>query len=312
MPVGFGRRNTVGGPRQRTERTTSDIMAGMQHSTALSTLIRRSLEEDIGPGDVTTTACVPAGLVGAATIRAKQDLVVCGHREAVEVFNQVGADYRPAVEEGCKATPGTVVATVVGPVRALLMGERVALNFLMHLSGIATNTARVVGVARRLRVVDTRKTTPLIRAQQRRAVRAGGGSSHRFALYDGVLIKDNHIVAAGGVGVAIAAARAHAHHLLRIEVEVEDAAQARAAVEAGADVVMLDNMSNEQMAGIVAELKGRALFEASGNMTAERLPGLEDIGIDVVSIGGLIHQARWVDLSMKLDPMDVLVATEQG
>ena len=277
----------------------------MQHDIHSPTadLVRRALVEDIGGGDVTTEACVPAALQGTARIRAKQELVVAGHREAVEVFRQMGARYTPLLDEGAAASPGDTVATVTGPVRALLTGERVALNFLMHLSGIATHTRAVVAAAPGLRVVDTRKTTPLIRAPQRRAVRSGGGANHRFALYDGVLIKDNHIVAAGGVEAAIAAARARCHHLLRIEVEVETAAQARQAVDAGADVVMLDNMDDATMAAIIDELRGRALFEASGNMTAERLPRLHEIGVDVVSIGGLIHQARWVDLSMKLDPI---------
>ena len=276
----------------------------MTTDPALHTLVRRALAEDVGPGDVTTNACVPAHVRATARIVAKQELVVAGLAEAAEVFSQVGAGWSAEAAEGDRVARGAVVARVSGPARAMLTGERVALNFLMHLSGIATHTAQVVAAAAgRLRVVDTRKTAPLLRAQQRRAVAAGGGSNHRFALYDGVLIKDNHIVAAGGIAAAVAAARSRAHHLLRIEVEVETAAQARQAVEAGADVIMLDNMSDDQMAAIVSELRGRAVFEASGNMTADRLPRLADIGIDVVSIGGLIHQARWADLSMKFDPL---------
>ena len=266
-------------------------------------LVRRALAEDIGGGDITTRSTVPPDLHGTATLRAKQDLVLCGHTEAVAVFSAMGATYEPQVAEGVSVVPGTVVARASGRVGALLTAERVALILLMHLSGIATHTRSVVAGVSRLRVVDTRKTIPLLRAQQRRAVRAGGGSNHRFALYDGVLIKDNHIVAAGGVKQAVAAARSRAHHLLKIEVEVESFEQAQAAVEAGADVIMLDNMSNDQMAVVVEAFAGKALFEASGNMTAERLPELEALGIDVVSMGGLIHQARWVDLSMKLDPL---------
>ena len=270
---------------------------------ALTELVRRALIEDVGPGDITTQSCVPADATATARIRAKQALVVCGHDEAVEVFRQVGATYRPRVAEGAMAAPGDVVAELSGPARALLTGERLALNFLMMMSGIATHTrATMAAAAGDLRVVDTRKTAPLLRRQQRRAVVAGGAANHRFALYDGILIKDNHIVAAGGIAAAVGAARQNAHHLLRIEVEVEDAEGARRAVEAGADVVMLDNMSDDDMAAVVRELRGRARFEASGNMSAERLPGLAAIGIDVVSIGGLIHQARWADLSMKFDP----------
>jgi nicotinate-nucleotide pyrophosphorylase (carboxylating) len=268
-----------------------------------ASLVRLALQEDLGGGDITTESTVPVGLEGTGRIRAKQELVVAGHVEAAETFAQRGARYEALVEEGALVQAGELVARIHGPLRAVLTAERVALNFLMHLSGIATHTRRVVAHAAGLRVVDTRKTAPLLRAPQRRAVRLGGGANHRFALYDGVLIKDNHIVAAGGVGAAVRAARARAHHLLRIEVEVETAQQAQEAVDAGADVIMLDNMSDAQMAAIIDAHRGAALFEASGNMSAERLPGVAAAGVDVVSIGGLIHQARWVDLSLKLDPL---------
>ena len=275
----------------------------MHIDPALTELVRRALIEDVGPGDITTQSCVPSDATATARIRAKQSLVVCGHDEAAEVCRQVGARYQVRVAEGQVADPGAVVAELSGPARALLTGERLALNFLMMMSGIATHTRATMDAAEGdIRVVDTRKTAPLLRRQQRRAVVAGGAANHRFALYDGILIKDNHIIAAGGIAAAVRAARAHAHHLLRIEVEVEDAAGARQAVQAGADVVMLDNMGDDDMAAVVEELRGRVRFEASGNMSAERLPGLAAIGIDVVSIGGLIHQARWADLSMKFDP----------
>jgi nicotinate-nucleotide pyrophosphorylase (carboxylating) len=151
-----------------------------------------------------------------------------------------------------------------------------------------------------MRVVDTRKTTPLLRALERGAVRTGGGHNHRFALYDGILIKDNHIAAAGGISRAVERARSAAHHLLKIEVEASTPEEVDEAILAGADVIMLDNMGEAAMAAAITKHKGRALFEASGNITAERLPGLVALGLDVVSMGGLIHQARWVDLSMKL------------
>lgn len=270
-----------------------------------ASLVRLALQEDLGGGDITTESTVPASLEGTGCIRAKQELVLAGHVEAAETFAQRGARYEVVVEEGELAQPGQVVARIHGPLRGVLTAERVALNFLMHLSGIATHTRQVVANAAGLRVVDTRKTVPLMRAPERRAVRLGGAANHRFALYDGVLIKDNHIVAAGGVTAAVRAARARAHHLLRIEVEVETAAQAREAVDAGADVIMLDNMSDEQMATIIDKHRGEAVFEASGNMSAARLPGVAAAGVDVVSIGGLIHQARWVDLSLKLDPLQL-------
>jgi len=275
----------------------------------LSELVRLALYEDIGSGDLTTQATVPEGARGHGVIRAKSPggLVVCGQREAQEVFRQLDSrvEYSVCVPEGQRAGPGTVIAELKGPLASILTGERLALNFLMHLSGIATHTQDTVAVVpegSQLRVVDTRKTAPLLREPQRRAVCIGGGANHRFALYDGVLIKDNHIVAAGGITAAVQSARARIHHLLRIEVEVESLDEAREAVEAGADVVMLDNMDDAQVAEALGELRGRALFEVSGNITAERLPMLSRLGVDVVSIGGLIHQARWADLSLKLTP----------
>lgn len=264
-------------------------------------LVRLALAEDVGPGDRTTEACVPADATSTARITAKAPLVVCGHTEAAEVFRQMGARYETVVPEGLAVASGTVIARLSGNSRALLTGERVALNFLMKLSGIATRTRDVVRSSGGVRVVDTRKTSPLLRAPERRAVRVGGGHNHRFALFDGILIKENHITAAGGIAAAVHAARAVAHHLLRIEVEVEDAREAAEAVAAGADVLLLDNMDDETMAGIIRTHRGACLFEASGNLTAERLVGLPGIGIDVASMGGLIHQATWADLSMKFD-----------
>lgn len=266
----------------------------------LTELVRLALEEDVGNGDLTTEATVPAGRLGEAHIRAKQRLVLCGNAEAAEVFRQVGAVYMPLFEDGAQVEPGVVFAQVRGPLRALLTGERVALNLLMQLSGIATHTRRFVEGAPGLRVVDTRKTTPLWRASQRRAVRIGGAANHRFALYDGILIKDNHIVAAGGITAAVRAARGAAHHLLRVEVECESAAEVEEALAAGADVIMLDNMDDAQVGAVITRHRGRALFEVSGNVTAARLPVLAALGVDLVSVGGLIHQATWADISMKL------------
>ncbi len=268
---------------------------------SLVELVQRALEEDIGQGDITTNSTIDAEANDTAFIRSKEELVVCGHLVAREVFRQMGASYKAIVNEGVLVPPLTVIAEVSGNTRALLTGERVALNFLMKLSGIATNTFRIIsGIEATFRIVDTRKTTPLLREQERRAVQVGGGKNHRFALYDGILIKDNHISSCGSITNAIKRAKENAHHLLKIEIEVEDKKGLKEAIEAGADVVMLDNMTNKQLVEAVAFNKGRVLLEASGNMNRTRLQEIQSIGIDVVSIGGLIHQARWVDLSMKM------------
>ena len=286
----------------------------------LSDLVRLALEEDVGPGDVTTRAVVAPTARGAARIVAKQAIVVSGQAAAAEVFRQLDARYEPVVADGAEAEPGVVVARVEGTLAALLTGERTALNFLMRLCGVATHTRSVVRAAGGLRVVDTRKTTPLLRALEKEAVRHGGAANHRYALYDGVLIKDNHIVAAGGLTTAVRRARASAHHLLRIEVEVESLGELREALAAGADVVLLDNMDDATLHEAVAMRAAHraaggqpVVLEASGNMTAERIARLAATlqganlqgagGLDFVSMGGLVHQARWADLSMRIDPL---------
>ncbi len=275
----------------------------------LAELVRLALDEDVGPGDVTTRAVVDPTRGGTGRIVAKQPMVVSGQAAAAEVFRQVGAQYTARICDGAPAESGSVVAMVEGPYAALLTGERTALNFLMRLCGIATHTHAVVQLACGLRVVDTRKTTPLHRALEKAAVRHGGAANHRHALYDGVMIKDNHVVAAGGIGAAVALARASAHHLLRVEVEVESLAELDQALAAGADIVLLDNMDDSALVAAVARRDAvaaaggaRAILEASGNMTGERIARIAGIGLDFVSMGGLVHQARWVDLSMRIDP----------
>jgi len=275
----------------------------------LEALIRLALEEDVGSGDLTTDAIVPPDAAGSAVILAKQRLVLCGHAAAAAVFDAFGATYTPLRAEGEHVERGVEVARVDGPLRGLLTGERVALNLLMRLSGIATHTASVVATAGGLKVVDTRKTTPLHRALERQAVRVGGAANHRFALYDGVLIKDNHVRAAGGVTEALRRARAGIHHLLRVEVEVSTLEELGEALDAGADAVLLDNMDDDRLR--IAVQRARAhprgvgvLLEASGNMTAERIARIAGLGLDLVSMGGLVHQARWADLSMEIAELD--------
>lgn len=266
----------------------------------LTELVAAALAEDIGTGDVTTEATVDPAAEATARIVAKQALVLSGQGPAEETFRQMGAQYLPVAADGAALAPGEEVGRVRGLARALLTGERTALNFLMHLSGIATHTAMVVQSAQGMKVVDTRKTVPLLRHLQKAAVRHGGGGNHRLALYDAVLIKENHIAAAGGLDRAIHAARAHAKGLF-LQVEVERLDQLDQAVAAGVDGVLLDNMDDATLAEAVVRAGGRVMLEASGNMDAERIAGLADSGLDRISMGGLIHQARWVDLSMRFD-----------
>lgn len=276
----------------------------------ISELVRLALEEDIGGGDVTTRAVVDPSIAGTARIYTKQPLVVSGQLAAAEVFRQLGARYDVVAPDGAELEPLATVGRVEGSLASLLTGERTALNFLMRLCGVATHTRAIVRGAHGLRVTDTRKTTPLLRSLEKDAVRHGGAANHRYALYDGVLIKDNHIVAAGGIAAAVRRARSSAHHLLRIEVEVETLDELAEALAAGADVVLLDNMDDGVLRKAVAMRDAhvaaggqRMVLEASGNMTGERIARIAGIGLDFVSMGGLVHQARWADLSMRIDPV---------
>ncbi len=277
----------------------------------LRALVAAAIDEDLGPGDLTTEATVDRGAVGRGVLRAKEPLIFCGHGVAQAVFADVAQrlgeplTYTPRVPDGTRAAPGDVVADLDGALRTLLIGERVALNFVMRLSGIATNVAAYVAAAGDggLRVVDTRKTTPLHRALEKEAVRVGGAFNHRFALYDGVLIKDNHLVACGGITAAVQRARRAVHHLVKIEVEVSTPAQIDEALAAGADALLLDNLDDAQLADAVAQARARrpdVLLEASGNMSPARIARIAGLGLDLVSAGGLIHQARWADLSLKI------------
>ncbi len=268
----------------------------------LDELVRLTLAEDVGPADLTTEACVSEASQGRARLYAKEPLVLSGHRAAAEVFRQLGCAYTVVVPDGGDAGPDDTVAWVDGPLRGLLTGERAALNFLMRLSGVATHTRAAVSRAPGLKLVDTRKTTPCLRRLEKAAVRHGGAGNHRFGLFDGVMIKDNHIVAAGGIRAAVARVRAAAHPLLRVEVEVESIAELHDAIAAGADDVLLDNMDDATLAEAVRVAAGRVRLEVSGGITPERLPVLRALQVDRVSMGGLIHRARWVDLSMRILP----------
>ena len=273
----------------------------------LPAIVARSLIEDVGPGDITTRAVVDPARRGVGTVLAKDDLRLCGLPALREVFRQVDPtlEVRELKPEGADLLPITPVARVSGSMASILTGERLALNLLQRMSGVATQTRRYVAAlgGANVRLVDTRKTTPGLRSVEKYAVRVGGGHNHRFALYDGVMIKDNHIEAAGGVAAAVSAARASAHHLLAIQVECESLAQAHEAVDAGARVLMLDNFEPDDLSAAVTELRQRPeelVLEASGRVRLDTLAAMAATGVDVISSGALIHQARWVDLSLEI------------
>ena len=276
----------------------------------LDDLIKRALDEDVGTCDVTTVATVPESAVIEGKYIAKADGVVCGTFILQKVFDKVGSGAKVAlsVADGDKVKKGDIIGTVSGNARTVLIGERVGLNLLQHLSGIATRTGKYVdavagtGAA----IVDTRKLTPGLRALEKYAVRVGGGKNHRMNLSDGVLIKDNHIVASGGIKEAVSAARAFAPHTLKIEVETETLDQVAEALEAGADIIMLDNMSVENMKKAVAMIGGKALVEASGNMgdkTKDELIAVAKTGVDMISIGALTNSVAAFDISLKFDQL---------
>jgi nicotinate-nucleotide pyrophosphorylase (carboxylating) len=274
------------------------------NSPHLDRLIDLALEEDLGPGDVTTQALIPPELQGEAQIRTKETLVVAGLPVAARVFHKLDEElvFAPKLNDGQEAAPGQVLARLTGPVAAILTGERVALNFLQHLSGIATFTrsmvAQVAGSGAVL--VDTRKTTPGWRVLEKYAVRLGGGRNHRMGLYDGVLIKNNHLAAVGSISTAVRQAREKAHHLLEIEVEVTDLKGLSEALEAGADLILLDNMDDATLRQAVELARGRAKLEASGSMTRERMPRAAATGVNFISVGALTHSAPAVDIHLRL------------
>ena len=269
----------------------------------LEPLARMALLEDLGrAGDLTTDAIVPAGRRAEAALVARQPGVVAGLDLAALAFELIdpGIEVTPERSDGAGVSPGDVIATVRGPACGILTAERTALNFLCHLSGIATVTASVVVAVRdyRARIVCTRKTTPGLRAVEKHAVRAGGGSNHRFGLDDAVLIKDNHIAVAGGIRPAVERARAAVGHLVKIEVEVDTLDQLDEALDVGVDAVLLDNMTPETLARGVARVAGRAVTEASGRVTPETAPAIAASGVDLISVGWLTHSAPVLDIGL--------------
>jgi len=271
---------------------------------AVARLIAVALEEDLGRGDVTTLATIPPDRTAQGKITAKADLIIAGLPLVGQIFKVVdpAAGVRVLVAEGGAVKKGEVAVELWGNAVALLSAERTILNFLQHLSGVATLTRRfvaaVAGTA--CKIIDTRKTLPGFRLLDKYAVTQGGGTNHRLGLDDGVLIKDNHIAVCGGVGAAVRQARSRASALLRIEVECTTLAEVQEALDARADIILLDNMATSQISEAVRLVSGRALLEASGNMSLERVREVAETGVDFISVGALTHSAPAVDLSMAL------------
>ena len=269
-------------------------------------LIEIALKEDIGPGDVTTDTLISPQRQGSGEIIAKEPLVIAGLNVSRQVFSYLDPDveFTSDYDDGDTAGKGACLANVRGKLRALLSGERTALNFLQRLSGISTLVRSYVMElsGKNVRLVDTRKTMPGWRVLEKYAVRVGGAHNHRMGLYDGVLIKDNHIAAFGGVQKAIDHIRTHVSHLLKIEVEVSDLDQVKEALSADADVIMLDNMEPDRIREAAALIDHRAIVELSGNVTKSALKSLADTGVNIISVGALTHSARCMDISMRIYP----------
>lgn len=269
--------------------------------------VRAALAEDLGrAGDVTTQAIIPASATARAAIVARDSGVVAGLAAARAAFALTERDilFEARANDGARVEPGTPIAHVSGPARAILSGERVALNFLGRLSGVATLTARYVSAVAgaSARICDTRKTTPLLRALEKYAVRCGGGANHRFGLDDAVLIKDNHIAVAGGVTAALRAAKAHVGHLVKVEIEVDTLDQLREVLDEGAaDAVLLDNMTLDELRSAVAFVCGRMICEASGGVTLSNVAEIAKTGVDLISVGALTHSAPALDVGLDIE-----------
>lgn len=266
-------------------------------------IIRFALREDMNAGDLSTESVCPERREAEVQLIAKAEGVIAGLDVFERAFTLLDprTSFDARVADGDAVEPGQLLGIVRGDARVLLSGERVALNFLQRMSGIATYTRRMAAALEgtKTRLVDTRKTTPCLRIFEKAAVEAGGGANHRYNLSQAVMLKDNHIDSAGGIAAAVAGARAHAPFVCTVEVECEDLDMVREALEAGADIIMLDNMTHEQMAEAVALIDGRAKVEASGNVDAGNIRALADLGVDFISSGALTHSAPILDLSLK-------------
>jgi nicotinate-nucleotide pyrophosphorylase (carboxylating) len=273
--------------------------------TGLDRILEHALMEDIHTGDITTLAVMPGKRDVRAIMKAKEPLVLAGIDVAARVFSLLDPEilFTPSLADGDAVESGSIIARISGDAAPLLQGERLALNLLQRLCGIATSTSHYVKAVEgtRARIVDTRKTTPGLRMLEKYAVRVGGGINHRTGLYDGVLIKENHIMAAGGITAAVTRAKAYIPHTMKIEVETENLVEVEEALSAGADIIMLDNMDLTTMRRAVSIIAGRAIVEASGGVNLDTVRGIAETGVDIISVGAITHSARAMDISMLIE-----------
>ncbi len=267
-------------------------------------IITNALEEDLGSGDLTTDSIIGPGIIGKAVLETREEIVLAGLPVFMRVFSILDpkVTFKPFFTDGDKVTGREVICELKGDMAAILKAERTALNFIQRMSGIATLTGRFVAKAasERVKILDTRKTAPGLRLLDKYAVPMGGGYNHRFGLFDGILIKDNHIAVAGSIKKAVERARKKAHHFIKIEVEVEDLNGVNEAIEAGADIILLDNMTPDQLKSAVDLVSGRVLLEASGGITLDNIKEIASTGVDMISIGALTHSVKAVDLSLEI------------
>ena len=276
----------------------------IKENILIDKIIEQALLEDIGTGDITSESIVPYGLKAKGIIKTSEEGVVAGLNIACLVFRKLDSEiiFQEKIKDGTKVARGKVLAEITGPARTILKGERVALNFLQRMSGIATITSKFCQEVKDLpvRIFDTRKTTPGLRILEKYAVRMGGGHNHRFGLYDAVLIKDNHIAVAGGIKSAVNSVRKQISHTVKIEVEVENLSQLEEALKMQVDIIMLDNMDLDTMKESVKMAKGKSIIEVSGGISLEKVREIAQIGVDLISVGALTHSVKSLDISMEI------------
>jgi len=276
----------------------------IKENVLIDKIIEQALLEDIGTGDITTESIIPSNLKAKGIIKTSEEGVVAGLDIVFLVFKKLDSEinFQSKIKDGKKILPEEILAEITGSAQTILKGERVALNFLQRMSGIATITSKFCQEVKDfpVRIVDTRKTTPGLRILEKYAVRMGGGYNHRFGLYDAVLIKDNHIAVAGGIRSAVNSVRKQISHTAKIEVEVENLYQLQEALKMKADIIMLDNMDLETMKKAVKMAKGKALIEASGGITLEKVREIAQTGVDLISVGALTHSVKALDISMEI------------